>query len=203
MIYSSCLTDDDRLLVLDASVVINLLATGHAPAILAALRVPVLLPEPVLREVENGEQRGHGAATKCRDIPIDGRIAIAQLDSASFPLFMELVSGASATSLGDGEAATIAIAAARRGCAVIDERKANRLLAARFRQIARATTIDVLSHTLVSSRLGKTTLASAVSSAVAEARMHVTDAQFGWVAKTIGTSQVTSMSSLRRFRQSV
>lgn len=76
MIYSSCLTEEDRHLILDASVVINLLATGCAPEILVALNRPVLLPEPVLREVENGEQRGHGARTKCRDLLIHNRIEI-------------------------------------------------------------------------------------------------------------------------------
>lgn len=201
MIYSSCLTDEDSLLVLDASVVINLLATGHAPSILAALGIPVLLPEPVVREVENGERRGHGAATKCCDILVDGGVEIAELDAASLPIFMDLVAGTSASSLGDGEAATIAIAASRRGCAVIDERKASKLLAARFGQVRSATTIDMLAHPALEHTLGRTTLATAVRSALSEARMHIRDVQFDWVAETIGTNEVSSMPGLRRFLQ--
>lgn len=198
MIYSSCLTDEDCLLVLDASVVINLLATGHAREILAALNRPVLLPEPVVHEVENGEQRGHGAATKCRELFIDGRIEIADLDGASLPIFMDLVGGTTSSSLGDGEAATIAIASTRPGCAVIDEKKATRLLAGKFAHIGAATTIDLLSHETVLRQIGRERLAAGTILALNEARMQVREIQFDWVEDIIGEAAVATCSGLRR-----
>jgi predicted nucleic acid-binding protein len=198
MIYSSCLTEQDRLLVLDASVVINLLATGYAAEILAALNRPILLPVPVVREVEIGEQRGHGANTKCRELLVSGRIEITDLDGASLPVFVDLVGGSTSSSLADGEAATIAIASTRGGCVVIDEKKATKLLPARFPRIAAATTIDLLSHKTVVRQLGRESLAAGTILALKEARMQVREIQFGWVEDIIGEAAVATCSGLRR-----
>lgn len=199
MIYSSCLTEEDSLLVLDASVVINLLATGHAPAILAALNVPILLPEPVVREVENGERRGHGARMRCRDLLVQGHITIAELDGASLPVFMDLVAGTTSSSLGDGEAATIALASTRPGCAVIDEKKATKQLAARFGKVRVATTIDVLCHRAVGEGLGRESLVAATMAALNEARMQVREHQFDWVIEVVGAETAGSCSGLNRW----
>ncbi len=42
MTFSSCLTNQDKAIVLDASVIINLLATAHAGAIFQALRADLI-----------------------------------------------------------------------------------------------------------------------------------------------------------------
>jgi predicted nucleic acid-binding protein len=202
MTYLSCLTDEDRLLVLDASVVINLLATGYAREILAALDRLVVLPEPVVREVENGEQRGHGAKIKCRDLLIRGHIEIADLDGASLDIFMGLVGGTTSSSLGDGEAATIAIASTRQGCAVIDEKKASKLLAGSFEHIRAATTIDLLSYGAIISQLGQPALAAGMNAALNDGRMQVREIQFDWVQDVIGKAATANCSGLRRFVRS-
>lgn len=198
MIYSSCLTEKDRLLVLDASVVINLLATGNALDILAALDRPVLLPEPVVREVENGEHRGHGAHMKCRELLVEGRVSMIDLDAASLPVFMELVGGTTSSSLGDGEAATIAIASTRPGCAVIDEKKAKKLLSTMFAHIGAVTTIDLLSHKEVVRRIGRERLAAGMVAALNDARMQVREMQFDWVQQVIGETAADNCDALKR-----
>jgi predicted nucleic acid-binding protein len=198
MTYSSCLTDEDRLLVLDASVVINLLATGCSREILAALNRPILLPEPVVREVEHGEERGHGTRVKCRELLAPGHIEIAELDSAGLSIFMGLVGGTTSSSLGDGEAATIAIASIRPACAIIDEKKATKIMAASFKGVRAATTIDVLSHRAILTQLGREALAAGVNAALREARMQVRLTQFGWVRELIGEEAVERHPSMSR-----
>ncbi|WP_312794470.1 hypothetical protein [Tianweitania sp.] len=199
MIYSSCLTEEDGLLVLDASVVINLLATGCALDVIAALSRRVVLPEAVVREVENGEERGHGAASRCRDLLKIGGVEVLVLEGPSLPVFIELVSGSASASLGDGEAATIALASTRPGCAVIDEKKATKLLTARFAQVRSATTIDLLAHAEVERSIGRDRLALGIRSALKEARMHVRQSQFDWVSGLIGDTATDNFPALRRF----
>lgn len=54
MTFSSCLTNEDVSIVLDSSVVINLLATGQAASIIRALAIPIVITENVVREIELG-----------------------------------------------------------------------------------------------------------------------------------------------------
>ena len=48
MTFSSCLTEQSPTLVLDSSIIINLLATGHAEAILQALPGLTCVTETVI-----------------------------------------------------------------------------------------------------------------------------------------------------------
>src|SRR3546814_14678636 len=54
MTFSSCLNDRDEAVVLDASVIINLLATGNASAILQALPAVPFVTGNVVREIGQG-----------------------------------------------------------------------------------------------------------------------------------------------------
>ncbi len=60
--------------------------------------------------------------------------------------FADLVGGAAADTLDDGEAATIACAMERSAIALIDDRKAIRLWAERFPHLAVGCTLDVLAQ---------------------------------------------------------
>ncbi|NEW86865.1 hypothetical protein DU475_06255 [Rhodopseudomonas sp. WA056] len=198
MTFSSCLTDDDSALVLDASVVINLLATGQPIPILKALARPIVVADNVIREIERGAVNGRHEFDLLTHM-IDGRVVgVAELEGDALEIFFELVSGSSSESLGDGEAATLAFAH-RMGClAAIDEKKATRLAAERFESLKIVTTVDILAHDTVQTSLGDARLANATLRALQLTRMQVREHQFDWIARVIGAENVEACSSLRR-----
>jgi predicted nucleic acid-binding protein len=198
MIFSSCLTEEDCELVLDSSVVINLLATGHAASILKALAMPVVLTDNVVREVELGSSNGRQEVGLLREMVADQVLTISELEGHALETFFTLVSGPAAKSLGDGEAATLALAHARSCSAAIDEKKATRLATERFTSIRLVTTVDILAHDGVRAGLGDARLADAAFQALRLARMQVREQQFDWIARLIGPQNVEACSSLRR-----
>ncbi|MBR0910880.1 hypothetical protein [Bradyrhizobium japonicum] len=198
MIFSSCLTEEDYELVLDSSVVINLLATGYAASILKGLAIPVVLTDNVVREVELGSSNGRQQVSLLREMIADQVLMIRELEGQALETFFGLVSGPASESLGDGEAATLALAHARGCSAAIDEKKATRLATERFASTRLVTTVDILAHGGVRAGLGNTRLAEAALQALHLARMQVREQQFDWIARLIGQQNVEACSSLRR-----
>ncbi|SED25208.1 hypothetical protein [Bradyrhizobium erythrophlei] len=198
MIFSSCLTEEDCELVLDSSVVINLLATGHAASILRALAMPVVLTDNVLREVEFGSSNGRQDVGFLQAMIAEQVLAIRELEGQTLETFFALVSGPASESLGDGEAATLALAHAKGCSAAIDEKKATRLATERFASTRLVTTVDILAHDGVRAGLGDARLAEAAFQALRLARMQVREQQFDWIARLIGPQNVEACSSLRR-----
>jgi predicted nucleic acid-binding protein len=198
MTFSSCLTDEDSALVLDASVVINLLATGQSASILKALAVPIVVVDNVVREIEQGGMNGRQELDPLVRLIEDGIVRLVELEGEGLDIFCDLVSGDASESLGDGEAATLAFAHWSGFLAAIDEKKATRLSADRFASLRLATTVDILAHDTVRTALGDALLADAIFRALRLARMQVREHQFDWVARLIGSANVESCSSLRR-----
>lgn len=199
MTFSSCLTEEDRQLVMDSSVVINLLASGVAESVLSALDARVFLPESVVHETEYGEKNcSQNAAIFLSDILAIKSVEIVELDGVALETFTSLVSGPSSATLGDGEAATIALALRLGGSAVIDEKKATGIVTRQFASLRLSTTVDVLSHHSVVSALGEPALGEALFAALRDARMQVREHQFDWVSSLIGQERVAQCSSLRR-----
>lgn len=198
MTFSSCLTDEDSSLVLDASVVINLLATGHPIPIIRALAMPVVVADNVVREIERGAVNDRQELDLLTRVIDDQVVGVAELEGDALQTFFDLVSGNSSESLGDGEAATLAFAHGTGGSAAIDEKKATRLAADRFGSLKIVTTIDILAHDTVRAALGDARLADATLQALRLARMQVREHQFDWVARVIGMENVETCSSLNR-----
>ena len=199
MTFSSCLTDEDAELVLDSSVLINLLATGHSTSILKALAVPVLVTDIVMREIELGAANGRPELDLLKKMIGDQVLHVRELEGHVLATFFELVSGSASESLGDGEAATLSFAHVNGCSAAIDEKKATRLATDLFESMRLITTIDILAHDTVRTSLGEAILAKATFQALRLARMQVREHQFDWVARLIGSENVEACSSLRRF----
>src|SRR5476649_2840898 len=107
MTFSSCITDKDIVLVLDTSVVINLLATGHSTSILEALSVPIVVTNTVMREIEQGAKNGRQESELLKKMIGDQVLRVGELEGQTLANFFDLVSGSTSRSLDDGEAATL------------------------------------------------------------------------------------------------
>lgn len=191
-------------LVADASAVINLIATGCAPKIIAAVPSRILAVDVIRGELDIGRARGRNNADRLQELVTAGHIEIVTLANGAWQYFEQLVVGPAVHTLDDGEAATIAHAVERGGIAIIDEKKATRLCGERFPALRLVSTVDVLLHPDVRRQLGEEALQDAVFAALREARMAVFPHQIDQVIRLIGADRAAQGPSLpSRFRASV
>jgi predicted nucleic acid-binding protein len=192
----SSLTDAQALLVVDASTIISVNATGCAKRVIKALPNRVAVVDVVAGELEERRQRKRQDADLLKKL-VDARyVEIVRLDDAAGQYFEQLVVGAAQMTLDDGEAATIAYAVANNGIALIDEKKANRICAQRFPELRLAYTVDIFMHPDVQSALGREVLADTVFNALCHGRMRVFPHHVDWVVGLIGVERARMGTSL-------
>lgn len=201
MTFSSCLTDQHSAVVLDASVIINLLATSKASEVLQALGAPVLVTSNVVHEIGQGASNARQEPQQLSELIGADILRMVSLDAPSLECFFSLVSGHTADSLGDGEAATLVYAHTNRFAAAIDEKKATRIANERFDEVAMVTTVDIFAYAPVQKLLGRDVLAKAVLQALRGTRMQVRAHQFEWVVQLIGEAYLPECPSLRKYAQ--
>lgn len=173
MTSSSFLGDPGAPVVTDASVIINLVATRTASEIVDAFPNRFLATTNVRRELWEGRGRGHGSWEGLDALIVKGSIEPVELQRSDEPVYRSLVEGEAQETLDDGEAATIAYAVGRNAVALIDERKARRICAARFPELRLASTADILLHGLVKDGLGEAGQGDAIFHALRDAKMQV------------------------------
>ena len=196
----SCLTDPAVPVVADTSVLINLNAAKYAETILDALPNLLLVASEVILELKGGGQTGRDDAAAVDAWQASGQIQVVQLGDTGMRHFASLVSGPVAQTLDDGEAATIAHALELKPHAVplIDERKANRICAARFAGLVTGSTVDLLAQDDVRAALGCVRLADAVFNALHDGRMRVLPHHLKWIVDLIGPERTRQCRSLPR-----
>lgn len=121
MTYSSSLANKSKSLILDTSVLINLHASTHGESILEAIPNPLIVPAQVFSELEHETSKANGEHRFMSQLLADRVVHVAELDDKEWELFEKIVSGSN--SLGDGEAAAIAIASNRNYIPVIDDQR--------------------------------------------------------------------------------
>ena len=200
MVLRSCLDERPAAVVADTSVIINLNATGCSETILGALPNRCVVLGEVSLELQAGRRMGRGDADALAALIEQHLVEQARLGDAGMSHFANLVGGSAAETLDDGEAATIACAIERSAVALIDDRKAIRICAERFPNLAVGCTVDVLAHRHVQAALGGR-LADAVFNALDRGRMRVPEQYGRWVVDLIGKERAAECRSLpRRFR---
>ncbi|WP_137104624.1 hypothetical protein [Azospirillum argentinense] len=190
------MTDPNALLVGDASIIINLSATGCARKILEALPNRLVVTEIVASELEDGQRCGWRDRDFLNELAVANLVEIIKLGEIGEQHFEELVVGRASETLDDGEAATIAYAAEQGALALIDERKGNRICRDRFPGLHLGCTVDMFAHPGVGQALGQSGLAAAVLNALRLAKMRVLPHHIGWVVRLIGPEQAALCSSL-------
>lgn len=196
MISSNFLADPRTVLVADASVVINLNATGCAREIIAALPNRWAITANALAELVGGTRNGHDDARVLQALIDDGIIDLVRLGDTGSNVYETLVDGSALRTLDDGEAATIGHAHEIGGIALIDERKATNLCGDRFPELPVVSTIQLLLHKAVVGALGQQGHVDAVIGALQKARMRVPPDQISRVVAIIGEKSASSCMSL-------
>lgn len=196
MSFSSSLIKSDDILVLDASVVINLNATGHALEIISAIPARWTAVANILVELERGLANGHNDGHNLKSWADDGIVSLMGLSQEGTETYESLLSGDAKHTLDDGEAATIAHARDVVGAAVIDERKARALCASMFPMLRVLSTVDLLLDQTVAEALGTERQIHAMLNALQRARMRVPTNQRDRVVELIGKANAALCPSL-------
>lgn len=163
-------------LVLDTSVWINLLSTGRASQIVEAIGSPIYVPEQVLGELKLDPVTRRPFPPGPHPALASDHVRLVSLSGNELDIFVELVGAAAPDRLGDGEAASIAIALNRNCRLGVDERKANRIIRERFGSIEMFRSTDILTHSSLSPALGLDVVLECYELAAKYGRMHIAQA---------------------------
>lgn len=185
----SKLNSDGFPLFLDASVMINLVASDRIDEILKALVRPVIIEKTVCNEFKHDPRDGSDAKKVINTLVTSGRITVVSMSDSQYETFLNLTGALPPDDIGDGEAATIACADGV-GAAVIDERKAIRIAAKDFPHIPLYFSLDLLCADCVFTALGRDAVISAVRDAINKSRMRVPHLWKNWVLDFVGKERM-------------
>lgn len=198
MIYSSSLADDLTPLILDASVLINLHASTRGGCILEALPNDIHLAEIVAAELEHETSKANGEQQFIQDLVSTGKARLVALNEHEYRVFDGLVSGS--PSLGDGEAATIAISICQRHLPIIDERKGRLLAQAHLFGKCPGWSLDLFRHPRVVAALGTTEAVDALYLALRDGRMRIHEDRCDEVVSLVGVQRALECTSLPGYK---
>ena len=196
MSHQSSWLDGAASLVGDASVWINLIATGRAEEILRLAPVELVITTTALGELENGRTKGRQTAGEVARLIEEGLVREVSLGSTDEAVFLDLVAGPTSLTLDDGEAATIAYALGSGMVALIDERKATDLCADRYPALIVMSTTDLLLADSIASPLQADGLKECLFRALTVARMRVPDRHLAGVCDLLGPDRCRECRSL-------
>lgn len=198
MTFSSSLADGAAPLILDTSVLINLHACQQGTRILDTLPNPILVPRPVVDELEHQTSKANGEAHFVSTLISEGKATSAELSESEYELFEHIVAGN--LTLGDGEAATVAMAAHRNSIAVIDDRKGRDHARTVSADIRLGWSIDMFLHPVVISGLGEQGAADAIFLALRDGRMRIHESYCDHVVSVIGADRALDCPSLPGYK---
>lgn len=195
---SAFLADRDAVLIADASVVINLNASGHARRVVGSVPGRILVPANASMELAVGASFGHDDSRLLDELVAANIIGRIDLGSSALAIYESLIDGSRGQTLDDGEAATIAAALERRAVALLDEKKARRMCAELFPALDVGCTVQLLLNDAATVMLGHAAQVEAMMNALQSGRMRVPPEFVDDVVGLIGPQRAAMCPSLPR-----
>ena len=186
------------MLVADASVIINLNATGRASEIIQAYEGSVVVTAIAFAELVAGARNGHNDAKKLQRLVDSGTVNLVHLGDTGNAIYSSLLEGSAFSTLDDGEAATIGYAHENGAAAMIDEKKARSICEKEFPELPVISTVDLLTHKVIETVLGKEGQIKVIINALRDARMRVPSHQIDMIVNLIGDEAASTCNSLPR-----
>jgi predicted nucleic acid-binding protein len=189
-------TDPRAALTGDASVVINLIATGCAAEIIRALPNPFVVTDNACAELKDGARKGHDDHERLMRLTDAGLVNLVSLGPSGLSVYESLIDGSNLSTLDDGEAATIAYAHETAGVALLDERKARSLCAGAFPGLRIISTVEILMDSVLTRALGLQGQADAIVNALKIGRMRVPLERVSELRALVGEDRAAQCKSL-------
>lgn len=183
-------------LVINASVLINILGTGCPDVIFQGLKRAFFIDEITLREVNVNPSTGGSSEKVLTQLRSHGLLQVIRMGDEAYERFISFTGAQPPDDLDDGEAATLAQAAGGTYAVVIDERKATRIADAHIPDIPLLTSVDLLAAPEVLQQLGRDELSNVIYLALRDARMRVRPSARKWIAELLGESRAQGCPSL-------
>ena len=170
-----------ELLVIDASVLINILGTGAAREVIQSVPGRLITTPQVTREVRKSPVDGIEAPGLLLPLLEGGYLQEVVLDEAALDTMLRLVSAPPPDDLDDGEASVIACAASL-GCGmVIDERKGRRICREQFAHLRSFCTLELFRVCVEEAKVEIQKVRKWIIAARSVARMRIPFEHKGWV----------------------
>ncbi len=185
--------------VLDTSVMLNILGSGHAEGVLAALQGRRIVVAVTSREVIRHPLEARPSADPLAPLIGAGLLEKIPLPGPALLRFVELTGADAPDDLDDGEAAALAAGEALGLPVAIDERKGRRVAAAHLPTVTLLSSGAIFADPAVGAALGAR-LVDAVFSALVHARMRILPEHEQWVHALLGPQRAAQCPSLRRRR---
>jgi hypothetical protein len=195
----SKLSSVHRRLVIDASVLINLLGTRSPAIVLRTLRRIFVIDEITLREVTLDPATRRSAQDVLTQLQAERLLEVIHMGSEAYDQFIEFTGAQPPDDLDDGEAAVLAQAAFGNCVAVIDERKATRIARQQLPNLIILNSIDLLAAPQLLHELGRDRVSDAIYLALRDARMRVPRNVRPWIATLLGYDRVQDCPTLGPF----
>jgi predicted nucleic acid-binding protein len=160
-------------LILDASAIINLLASKAAADVFRTLAQPCLVEDKVFGEIVRHPIPGLCQEKELRALEEAGFIVRASMDGTEYAKYLTLVQAPLPKRLDAGESATLVVAEERRLVAVIDENKARTYVTENLPLVRTVSTLSLFISATVRSDRDVAFLQTLVESAREHARMGV------------------------------
>jgi predicted nucleic acid-binding protein len=183
--FPSKFKSNDADLSIDTSALINFAATGALVDILRCLNGRAVIEPAVKRELIRNPRDGSDLRPLIESLIKEEHLNEIYMNETESQMFIGLVGALPPDDLGDGEAATLALASTR-GAAVIDERKARRIAARDLSHVQLYTTLDILCSPLVVATLTEEKVISAFIDERRFAKMHVPAFWNEWAIEFLG-----------------
>lgn len=170
-------------LVLDASVIINLLGSGSPAIILAATGVDCIVVEQTLAEITRHPIPGLCHKEILSALGHDGHIQPHRMSSEEYALYLSMIQGPSSESLGDGESAAIAVAVSTKRQVILDDGKARRIHRARFPSAPVASSLQLFVAAGARNNWPVERIRDMVARAMTNARMNIVKGEESLLAR--------------------
>jgi predicted nucleic acid-binding protein len=190
--------------VADASVLINLHASGAASQLLAKIIHPVVVPENAAAELEQGRSRGYEDAA-ILDLEVgELLLRVMPVVGSALDIYGSLIVGTAGNTLDDGEAATLALALELDGIALIDEQKARRIAREKYPHLNLLCTAELFLHPFANEVLGVPGQIDAIYKALTVSRMRVPHDLILPIATLLGPEKIQECRSIpKHVRESI
>jgi predicted nucleic acid-binding protein len=184
------------MLVLDTSVIFNLLGSGRPKLLLRHIPYRVMAPRQVIVEIKREPDIQIDRDAELIDLIKDGLITVSEAIGEADALALALAGAPSPNDLDDGEAYAIAYAVVLGAAIGIDERKGRRIISERWPKLNAHFSLELIESAVCAAQLTADERTTFIFSALRHARMRVPAGRRADMIALIGKKRARMCSSL-------